>query len=1291
MSELLDLTNVSVSNILQTQPLTATPDTSVAAAIAQMHRQQARYILVTQDQVLHGILTDNDVVRALASGQSLATLQVADLMDAEVVTLAEADLESLLVVLHKLQAYGVPHLPVVNAQGHPVGVISLTALRRVLKPLDLLRFRRVAEVMASPTVYGQADQPLQNIVQMMAQNSVSSVVIVGSAPLPRAGKSASQRPLSPIGIITERDVLRWYTRQVDFATTLTQDVMSAPVLTTTPDASLWEVHETMQRHQVQQLVVTGDRGEWVGTITQTRVLAAYDPVEMHLLIAELQQTVQNQTADLERERQQRQQLQQSLAEYEVRYHSILNNLPDLVSCCQPDGTLTFVNQAYCNYFQRSPEALLGQNFLTLIPPEDHALVQENLKRLTETCQPLLCEHRIIAPNGALRWHQWNNQVVCDAQGKLLEIQSVGRDITAFKRAEASLKANEIRFRALVQNSFDILQLMDAEFNVLYTNPALERILGPLPQPITHQTFCSQLHGEDAAVVQQAMEATLAQPEVPITVQHRMQRTDGSWVWVETVFTNWLKHPDVKAIVINSRNISDRKATEEVLHQREREFRALVENAPDVIARFNQHRQFLYINPCVEKTTGIPPGAFINQTPSELGFPPHIVQLWDETIAWVYRTGQEQVVEYACTYPDKPIKYYSARIVPEFGDRRQVESVLMVARDVTQRRLAEEAVLRQAQREKALNRVIQAIHHSLDVSTLFATAVRAVADLLETEQTVIAQFLPEQRIWRNVAWYGTRAEIPDLTGQEISDQEISDAEPRALQRLQHLEVLPRVPGHQVGGLLGQDDPDSGAPKTWLIVRIYLHRLWGCLALVRSQKPWQETEIELTQTIANQLAIAVEQSELYIQVHRLNANLERQVKARTAQLEMAFDFEASLKRITDRVRDSLDESHILQTAVRELAQCLGVNCCNAALFDLDKNTSTICYEHVSAGVSPYRGRVSRLQDFPELYEPLLRGEHFQFCSIMPNPLRGRVAMLACPIQDDKGVMGDLWLVKQSYHAFSDQDIRLVQQVANQCAIALRQAQLYQAAQAQVKELERLNHLKDDFLSSVSHELRTPMSNMRMAIQMLEVSLRPTGLLESSETPHRYFQILKEECRRETNLINDLLDLARLDAHHEPLVLNTLKLQTWIQKVIEPFTSRFQQQHQTLINELPADLPPLTTDFFHLERVLGELLQNACKYTPAHESIRLSAQVIPEGMAIHVCNSGVEIPAAELAHVFDKFYRVPKNDPWKHGGTGLGLALVRKLTEHLNGTIAASSGDRWTCFTVTLPNLDPPRPVE
>ena len=203
-----------------------------------------------------------------------------------------------------------------------------------------------------------------------------------------------------------------------------------------------------------------------------------------------------------------------------------------------------------------------------------------------------------------------------------------------------------------------------------------------------------------------------------------------------------------------------------------------------------------------------------------------------------------------------------------------------------------------------------------------------------------------------------------------------------------------------------------------------------------------------------------------LNKLNAKLELQVQQRTAELEKAIAWEAMLKRITDRVRDSLDQHQILQQAVKELALVLHGSSCNAALYDLAQSTSTIAYEYTT-DIPGSQGRVARMNDYPELYTQLLNGHYFQFCSITPNPVRGRVAMLACPIFDNEGILGDLWLVKRADYAFSEFEIRFVQQAANQCAIALRQAKLYQAAQAQVQELETLNRLKDDFLSAVSHE--------------------------------------------------------------------------------------------------------------------------------------------------------------------------------------------------------------------------------
>ncbi|MGG6297468.1 ATP-binding protein [Leptolyngbya sp. AN02str] len=617
----------------------------------------------------------------------------------------------------------------------------------------------------------------------------------------------------------------------------------------------------------------------------------------------------------------------------------------------------------------------------------------------------------------------------------------------------------------------------------------------------------------------------------------------------------------------------------------------------------------------------------------------------------------------------------------------IVGMLVIVSDTTGRKHLEDRLRQWAKREQALNRVIQMIREPLELNTIFSRATQEISSLLQVDQVMIFQRLPLQERWQGMADYRRKPGLRSILGVEIRDCHSPMAEQLQQGNTYALTDVDAVDHNEICAFLKRY---SGA---WLMIPLWVDDgLWGILGLRHAGRPylWQSTEIELGSILANQLAIAIQRSELYAQVQHLNINLERQVRARTAELQLAYDFEATLKRITDRVRDSLDEHQILQTAVQELALGMGVLCCNAALFDLERDISTICYEYTTE-LAPSKGRVSSMSAFPEIYAPLMRGEYFQFCSTLYHPQRDRVAMLVCPIRDDQGVMGDLWLISPSFHAFNHQDIRLVQQVANQCAIALRQARLYEAAQAQVQELARLNQLKDDFLSTVSHELRTPMSNIKIATQMLEMAFEQ--LQTSTQLPairldiKRYLRILRDEGQREITLINDLLDLSRLDADVEPLWLTSLQLSDWIPAIAEVFGDRLQSRQQQLHLVVPPVLPLLTTDLSYLERILSELLTNASKYTPSQGDITIAAHALPSGIEIRISNTGSEVPATERDRIFEKFYRIPSSDPWKHEGTGLGLALVKKMVEQLQGRIWVESSPGETTFVVQLPQQASP----
>ncbi len=293
---------------------------------------------------------------------------------------------------------------------------------------------------------------------------------------------------------------------------------------------------------------------------------------------------------------------------------------------------------------------------------------------------------------------------------------------------------------------------------------------------------------------------------------------------------------------------------------------------------------------------------------------------------------------------------------------------------------------------------------------------------------------------------------------------------------------------------------------------------------------------------------------------------------------------------------------------------------------------------------------------------------------------------------------------------------------------QARTHELQQA-LEKIQRLNQLKDDFLSTISHELRTPLANIRMVVQLLVAATQDHDFFQNrpdveanatTETPiisgHKitqYLTILQQECDRELRLVQDLLDLQQLRADVALLQPIPINLYDWVPHVLEPFETRTQTHQQTLRMHLAPNLPLLETDPHSLTRILTELLDNACKYTPPGEGIWVEAhltevketsnqpaegakaptnQGFPEqpNRSIHpkseivicVMNSGVEIPVEELPRVFDKFYRIPSRDPWKHGGTGLGLALVKKLAEHLQGSIEVTSFNQLTRFTLRLP---------
>ena len=430
--------------------------------------------------------------------------------------------------------------------------------------------------------------------------------------------------------------------------------------------------------------------------------------------------------------------------------------------------------------------------------------------------------------------------------------------------------------------------------------------------------------------------------------------------------------------------------------------------------------------------------------------------------------------------------------------------------------------------------------------------------------------------------------------------------------------------------------------------------------------------------------IEQEEVLVRIQtQLDLrNMSRALASQNQKLKQALDFEALVKRITDKIRDSLDENYCLRVATEELATVLNLSGCQIELYDESPKTATVVHEY-SQTLPSCLGETRQIDDFPELYRQLLQKSPLQLVEPLPsfNPQGIQVTRLACPIFDDRGILGNLWGLRPPGELFTPLEISLVEQVASQCAIAMRQARLYANSNQQVAELAKLNQLKDDFLKTVSHELKAPISSIQLAAQTLESLLKAKQNPRQSPLFKRVLKIFHESCQHQKKLTDDLLTLCYIDAQAKIIEPESIELNSFLSKITQPDRAVLSQANRLKV-KLSAKKPHIYADPAIVERIVRELLNNAFQSTPPSGKITLQTKIIDRHVLVRVISTKREITESEQKQMFDRFYRSHQNQATSNHSTGLGLTLVKRLVDILQATVEVSSKDETTTFTVTFP---------
>ena len=235
--------------------------------------------------------------------------------------------------------------------------------------------------------------------------------------------------------------------------------------------------------------------------------------------------------------------------------------------------------------------------------------------------------------------------------------------------------------------------------------------------------------------------------------------------------------------------------------------------------------------------------------------------------------------------------------------------------------------------------------------------------------------------------------------------------------------------------------------------------------------------------------------------------------------------------------------------------------------------------------------------------------------------------------------------------------------------------------VTELRRLETLRRDFVANASHELRTPIAAVRSATETLR-----SGALEDARVAARFVDIIERNAQRLQNLLEDMLELSKLESNEFKLKRERVELASVVPIVLALFRERAEKKKVRLASELAFSPAAVDGDARALEHVLSNLVDNAVKYCPAGARVMVSAA--PQGDRIHlvVSDTGPGIPTEHLSRVFERFYRIDAGRSRELGGTGLGLSIVKHLVEAMRGKVWVESGvGRGSTFVVSLPRAD------
>jgi PAS domain S-box-containing protein len=842
------------------------------------------------------------------------------------------------------------------------------------------------------------------------------------------------------------------------------------------------------------------------------------------------------------------------------------------------------------------------------------------------------------------------------------------------RTLARVSESEQRFRELAENIREIFFVAGCGGSpVHYVSPAYERITGYKCADLYRDplAWLAHIHPDDRARVEQALRSD----PVNLDQEYRIVKATGELRYLHLrAFPVRGENGEVVHTVGIIEDVTERKLAE----AQTRVQMAALKSAANSIVITDRDGLVTWVNPAFSKLTGYSSQEVIGKNPSLLKSGAQDRQfyrdLWNTILSGSVWSGN--IVN---RRKDGSLYTEEQSITPVRDNEGEISHFIAIKQDVTDRKRAEAEVQRNLERIHALYEIDLAIGSTLDLHAIVAVLLEKIELFVPIAAvTTVRLYNPRTGELEALAcrglnedeWKAEQGGLPTRTGQRVAETK----SPLTVLNLltSTLTVNPEVIRKR--GLI-----------SYLGVPLIAHdQVLGVLNLyTRQEHEFTDEEIEFFKTLAGRAAIAIDNAQLYEAVIRAKSGLE----ISNGYLNRSLRQLSSLYTALGPLEPKKSTQATMAGIVERLMEATGAD---AALIRLwDKQTGAYLITGHRGFTDEYLERVNAAHVAGAVKWVVEHGEPIIAPDIASEPrFKGKVqlkqGLRSCavlPLKVQNEVRGIFHIASRKLGYFDEEQKLHLTAIARQMGIALENKEMFDNLRASRDELEKANKIKDDFLSVMSHELKTPLVVVIGYAELLKNGAIGALNQEQQEALERMLGSTSEQL----NIINNILETIQLEANTIVPTYQLVDVQDLIETLKSEYDSRANNKGVKLGCRHSATPFQIITDPAMLKQILHNLINNAIKFTN-RGSVTLSARKVGNGKKVEfsVSDTGIGIPKETQEAIFEKFYQLDNTDTRRYGGVGLGLHIVKELTDFLHGEVQVESEPRkGSSFTVRIPN--------